>query len=293
MGASPTARCYPRAVQPLDTFRESVLALNGHDLAWLDWGEGVGAGPPVLCLHGAGEISHVWDDFASRLAGRRRVVAPDLRGHGDSDAVDPSAYRLSDFRADVEALLAQLRIERVAVVGQGLGGVLALVLAGAAPARVERLVVVDTAARLPDAHCRALRERSQQPPAPLPDFAAMVAAARGVAPGADEETITWLLPYLFRRSAGGHVWKWDPQALAVADQWSAQPWLARIRCPVLIVRAEESTVLPAGGAEALAAEIDDCRVVTIPRAGHALILEQPAAFAEAVAPFLLEGRKPS
>ena len=270
-----------------------MLAINGHDLAWLDWGEGAGAGLPVLCLHGAGEISHIWDDFASRLAGRRRVVAPDLRGHGDSARADPSAYSLRDFRADVEALLAQLRIERAAIVGHGLGAVLALVQAGATPGRVERVVVVDSAARLPDVQSRALREASERAPLPLRDFAAMFAAARSVAPGADEETITWLLPYLFRRSADGHVWKWDPQALAGADQWSAQQWLARIRCPVLVVRAEESTVLAADVAEALAAEIDDCRVVTIPDATHSLILERPDALAAAVLPFLLGASKPA
>ena len=278
-------------MRPLDTFRESVLAINGHDLAWLDWGEEVGAGPPVLCLHGAGEMSHIWDDFASRLAGQRRVVAPDLRGHGDSDAIVPPAYGLRDFRADVEALLAQLRIERVAIVGHGVGAVLALILAGATPARVERVVVVDTGARLPEAHCRALREASDQAPVILSDFGAMLAAARSIAPGADAETITWLLPYLFRRSAGGHVWKWDPPALAGADQWSAEQWLARIRCPVLVVRAAESAILTAERAESLRAQIDDCRVVTIPEATHSLILEHPEALAAEVVPFLLGARK--
>ena len=75
---------------PIDAFRESVTTIGGRTLAWLEWGA-ERPEPPVVCLHGAMGGSHVWDQMAARLAGDRRVIVPDLRGHGDSDWALPPA----------------------------------------------------------------------------------------------------------------------------------------------------------------------------------------------------------
>lgn len=101
-------------------------------------------GPPVLLLHGFPDSRRLWRHQVAALAGAgHRVVAPDLRGYGDSDRPsDVSAYRLRHLVADVTGLLDALGLDRVAVVGHDWGAVLAWAYVAAEPDRVDRLVAV-------------------------------------------------------------------------------------------------------------------------------------------------------
>jgi pimeloyl-ACP methyl ester carboxylesterase len=128
------------------------VAGDGVTLAVLDEGEG----RPVLLLHGFPDSSHLWRHQVPALVeSGMRVIAPDLRGFGESDkpeAVDE--YAVSRSVADVLALLDNLGIERTHVVGHDWGAGVAWVLAAFAPARVERLVAMSVG------HPNALRPRS-------------------------------------------------------------------------------------------------------------------------------------
>ncbi|QZY30070.1 alpha/beta fold hydrolase [Nocardioides coralli] len=97
----------------------------------------LGAGPPVLLLHSGVTDRRMWADVAPALADDYRVVAPDLRGFGDSPL--PGEH-FTDV-ADLVVLLDNLAIDRVAVVGSSLGGRVALELATAHPERVSALVL--------------------------------------------------------------------------------------------------------------------------------------------------------
>ncbi len=125
---------------------------DGVTLAVLDEGEG----RPVVLLHGFPDSSHVWRHQVPALVGAgMRVIAPDLRGFGESDkpeAVEEYAIRRSI--ADVVAVLDALGIERAHVVGHDWGAGLAWALAAFVPARVERLVAMSVG------HPNTLRDRS-------------------------------------------------------------------------------------------------------------------------------------
>lgn len=116
------------------------VAGHGVNLAVLDQG----AGPPVLLLHGFPDSSYVWRHQVPALIGAGlRVIAPDLRGFGESDRPDGvDNYRMRHIVADIVALLDRLGIERVSVVGHDFGAAAAWVFAASFPARVERLVVM-------------------------------------------------------------------------------------------------------------------------------------------------------
>ena len=163
---------------PIDAFRESVTTIQGRTLSWLDWGAEHQSDPPVVCLHGAMGSGHVWDQFASALATERRVIAPDLRGHGDSAWVTPPSYALRDYRADVEVLLEALEIKRFAVVGHSMGGLVGLILAGTRPQDVRKLVIVDIEAKPPASQIDHLRAVGEQGHRVLPDFESTTEAAR-------------------------------------------------------------------------------------------------------------------
>ncbi|MET3807307.1 pimeloyl-ACP methyl ester carboxylesterase [Nakamurella sp. UYEF19] len=103
-----------------------------------------GQGRPVLLLHGFPDSWHLWESQIQALAqSGHRVVAPDLRGHGESDRPeDVAAYRMPRLIADILAVLADLGIEKTAVVGHDWGAALAWSFTFRHPERVERLTVL-------------------------------------------------------------------------------------------------------------------------------------------------------
>jgi pyruvate dehydrogenase E2 component (dihydrolipoamide acetyltransferase) len=100
--------------------------------------------PPVLCLHGWGCSAYLWRKNLPALAAAGfRAIAPDLRGHGQSSVpLTPGAYTLDAFVASTVALLDALALDRVALLGQSLGGGVALGVARTAPARLTHLGLV-------------------------------------------------------------------------------------------------------------------------------------------------------
>ena len=113
---------------------------DGVTLAVLDDGEGV----PVLLLHGFPDSSGVWRrQVPALVAAGFRVIAPDLRGYGESDRPEGvDAYAVRHSVADVIAILDELEIERAHVVGHDWGAGVAWALAAFVPTRVDRLVVL-------------------------------------------------------------------------------------------------------------------------------------------------------
>lgn len=103
----------------------------------------MGEGPPLVLLHGLFGAARNWGGLQKRLAARHRVLAPDLRNHGESPRAEGmSAAALAE---DVAATLRARGVERAAVIGHSLGGKVAMALALGHPRFVARLVVADIA----------------------------------------------------------------------------------------------------------------------------------------------------
>jgi 3-oxoadipate enol-lactonase len=148
---------------------DCVIEATGTRLAYRVWGS-PGA-PPLVLLHGLGEGAANWDGVAPAFAQRRRVYAPDLRGHGRSDR--PGDYSAELMAADVLGFLDALALGRVDLIGHSMGGLVGYLLAGDHPERVRRLILEDVAALRP-------RERGapDRPEGELPFDWAMVVAIR-------------------------------------------------------------------------------------------------------------------
>jgi pimeloyl-ACP methyl ester carboxylesterase len=106
-----------------------------------------GDGPPILLIHGFGAAMDWWDGIARALAADHRVVRVDLIGHGGTEA-PPSGYAIERQAKLAAAVLDKLGVERVTVIGHSMGGGVATALAEANPGRVERLVLIDTPAKV-------------------------------------------------------------------------------------------------------------------------------------------------
>lgn len=110
-------------------------------LHYLDWGnEGA---PHMLLVHGVHDHCHTWDWFAERFADDYHIIAPDLRGHGDSEWVRGSSYHHVDYVYDIAQLVSQRGLDPVVVVGHSMGGTLAALYAGVYPKHVSRLVLLE------------------------------------------------------------------------------------------------------------------------------------------------------
>lgn len=111
--------------------------IHGHDVAYRMAGDG----PAVLLIHGMAGSSNTWRGVMDRLSQTHTVIAPDLLGHGESDKPFGD-YSLGAFAGGLRDLLGVLGIERVTVVGQSLGGGVAMQFTYQHPEMVERLVLV-------------------------------------------------------------------------------------------------------------------------------------------------------
>lgn len=110
-------------------------------LHYVDWGnEGA---PPLLLVHGGCDHSRNWDWVAQRLRDRYHIIAPDLRGHGDSQWMLGGSYGISEFVYDIAQLLHQTNNTPAKIIAHSLGGHIALRYAGLYPETVEKLVVIE------------------------------------------------------------------------------------------------------------------------------------------------------
>ena len=133
------------AEPPIEAQSRTVPGDGGLPIHVLEWSR---AGVPFVMLHGFGNEAHIWDDFVPVVAPYYRTVALDLRGHGDSGHDPEQRYDYEFHVRDLEAVTAELGIERFVLMGHSLGGRVATLFAGAHPERIAGLVLVDSGPEL-------------------------------------------------------------------------------------------------------------------------------------------------
>ncbi len=234
-----------------------------------------GARAPVVMVHGAGASSVVWMDLVKRLAPARRVIAPDLPGHGQSDAWHETSIDL--YRDAVGTMCAKLGVTKVVLVGHSMGAAVALACAAAWPERVTGLCLVGASERFPTdpAIVNVLDndfEHAAQRLAPLQ-----------FSPATDGDLIArWTAVTI---AASQQTTLADYRAL---DAWQAPPALAKLGMPVLLVTGSDDLLTPPRRAHELAARLANARVVIQQHTGHMCFLERPDEFNNLLDNFLRE-----
>lgn len=110
-------------------------------LHFLDWGNG--DAEPLLLVHGNRDHCHNWDWVARALRDDYHIVAPDFRGHGDSEWVRGSAYNHAEYVYDLAQLIHQQQLAPVTVIAHSLGGSVALRYAGIYPENIKKMIVIE------------------------------------------------------------------------------------------------------------------------------------------------------
>lgn len=251
-----------------------------------------GQGRPLLLLHGFTGTAGTWALQVDRWATSHRVIAPDLLGHGRSDAPpDPSRYALERQASEIADLLGLLDAKPADVVGYSMGARLALVLALHGPALVQRLVLESPSAGIADASARARRRAADGGLAAdieRDGVEAFVARWERLPMFATHATLPAEVRDRQRRERTSH----DPRGLAAslrgAGQGAMTPLherLATIGVPVLIL-AGELDEMGRARARDVTRSMPAARLQVITGAGHTPHLERPDDFIDAVDDFL-------
>lgn len=243
-----------------------------------------GAGPAVLALHGFTGSARTWDPLADALRGQRRVIAPDLLGHGRSDApADPSRYALEAQADDLAGLLTTLAAAPADVIGYSMGARLALVLALRHPSSVRGLILESPSTGIADPDERAQRRAADE-----------ILAARLERDGMTAFVEVWeaqplfasqsFLPDETRARLRTERLAHDPRGLAASLRGAGQGAMAplddhlgAVGCPALVI-AGALDVVGLERARSVAAGLRDSRLEVVSESGHAPHLEHPDAF---------------
>jgi pimeloyl-ACP methyl ester carboxylesterase len=280
------------APDPTDCFYES----HGLRLHVTDWGNE--AAPPLILLHGGRDHSRSWDLIARALQPHFHVIAPDLRGHGDSEWAKGSSYTLSDHIYDLTHLVGPN--SDTVLVGHSFGGMISLAYAGTFPERVSRLAILD-GAFLPSASSAPIDAQMAEWIAQLDSVSkSKVRRFRDVTEAAERmsahnkrltsEQAQHLAHHAVRPNADGTFsWKYDPyQRVRAPYRLSRDDYIAlwsRITCPVLLLSASESFIPDSGKAGRLK-HFKQVEHQIIAGAGHWLHHDEPEEVLAALRSFL-------
>jgi len=270
--------------------RDRTLVLGGQRFHYTEWG--AATAPAVLLLHGVTGHARTWDEEAAELGGRFRVLALDQRGHGDSDPAPDADYTVATLSADVAAFADALGLARLSIVGLSMGGRVAIAFAGRAPARVERLVIVDIGPEISEAGMLRVGTLMARSPELFPSLEHALAFHRLTNPLYTEAMLRHRVQHGTRPVEGGLTWKYDRglreavRAGTWKDPIDLWPLWRAITCPILLIRGADSDVLSVDIAKRMLEENANARFEEVPGAGHTVPGDQPAAFQALLREFL-------
>lgn len=252
----------PPTPPPVAGETTAMAAVNGIKLFYAT----IGAGPPVVLVHGGLANSDYWGKQVAALATHHRVIVMDSRGHGRSTR-DARPYGYDLMADDVVGLLDTLKIQKADIVGWSDGGIIGIDLALRHPDRVRRVFAF--AANTVTSGVKDGVEKN-------PTFAAYIARA-------GEE--------YGRLSATPK--EYDAFVDQISHMWASQPaWtdaqLATIKTPVLVVDGDHDEAIKREHTEYIAKAIPGAGLLILPNASHFAFIQDPGMFNAAILAFLNE-----
>ena len=267
---------------------EGFYSADGLRLRYLEWGER--RSDAIVLVHGFSSTADAWVRVGEVLGAEYHVVAPDLRGHGESEWDPRERYSDDQLAADVHALVQQLGLPPFTLIGHSMGGAVAFTYAATYPEEVKRLVIEDSA---PLPAGRALTELRTT----FPSRAEVEQTVRTANPTMPEAAVQGRVDVYYRARPDG-TWGFRADVAGVRHGRGAhdadKSWanVRKVKAPTLVIRAgAEPALVSLETAERLSRENDRIHVVTVPGAGHNIhfahfddfmihlrgVLSQPAA----------------
>jgi pimeloyl-ACP methyl ester carboxylesterase len=289
--------------------RSHFIDNRGLKIHYLESGEP--DGKPLLLIHGWRDHARSWNYFVNAVQEKSAkplwIVAPDCRGHGDSDWVSTGGYyHFPDYVHDLDCVIHSLDVNSVNLVGHSMGGTVSFLYAGTFPQRVKKLALVEGIGPLgmtfSDAplrmekfltDMRGIREGTTVEFASFeyPSLAEAAKRFHKANPRLDAERAFQLTRWGMRRIDNGKwIWKFDPLHRSTSPQpfyvEQAIEFYRRIQCPVLVIQGKESRQTVRPDMQRRLDAIKDYRRIDIDRAGHMVHQDNPEALAKEITDFL-------
>jgi pimeloyl-ACP methyl ester carboxylesterase len=250
--------------------------------------------PTILFLHGSGQTRHSWDGAVKAAAKRGyRAVSLDLRGHGDSDWSPDGHYTLDHFVADTRQAINSIG-GRPVLVGASLGGIIGLMIGGAAPSILRALVLVDITPRVEVNGAKEVMAFMDSAPH---GFASLQEAADAVSaylPHRQRPKNTDGLKRNLRLRDGRYYWHWDPAFMQMGR--TAAPKMGepsvletaarKLAIPTLLIRGGRSRIVSEQGVREFREMVPHAQFVDISGAHHMVAGDANDAFNDAVLEFV-------
>lgn len=267
-----------------------MLQVNRTRLRAWDWGPEDAA--PIVCAHGAYDHGRMFDEIAAALADDgHRVVALDLRGHGDSGPLS-TGHTFEASVLDIAAVVASFG-EPAGLLGHSMGAGMLFAVAATWPELARWVVSFDglgpPASGFGDFSLEAtasqafadIAKRRARGRRVFPDLASLAAQRGDVNTRMPARWLEHLARHGSRPEGDGLVWKWDPLFTTFLPDGFTWEWVtadfSAVACPVLVVRggADDMWTFPEDEVAGRVAHLRDLELHTVPDAGHYLHLEQP------------------
>ena len=276
-------------------------------LHYLDWGNP--SAPTLILVHGSFDHARSWDWTARALAQDYHVIAPDLRGHGDSGWSTDGAYMIANFVYDLAQLVDIHGRSPVMIVGHSLGGSVSLRYAGLYPEKVHRIVAIEGLGLapallkdkkekpLPDEWREWIDKRRMRAAKPPRRYLTIEAAVRRMRERNEHLSVEQALHLtthgMNRNEDGSYSWKFDPYLNVMAPQAASDMDLLafweQIRCPALLCLGKDSWASNPVK-DGRIKHFRDARLVEFAHAGHWLHHDQFDRFVSELRAFL-EGER--
>ncbi|MEE8443452.1 MAG: alpha/beta hydrolase [Dehalococcoidia bacterium] len=262
------------------TFHSSTL-----DLHYLEWG--AEDATPLILLHHVSSNAHTWDQFASRMSQNYRVLALDMRGHGDSQWAGEGNYTTEHYASDVAALVEHLNLENVIVLGGSTGGRVALVYAAQEPQRVAALIMEDVGAVRPQSISQGFADRVAGGDAEFDTVEEWAKHLQGQNQRTPPEYFLQNALHGTKRLPNGKLGLKRDVAIQLdfvpLELWN---YVEKVRAPFLLMIGTESTIVGQDQQERFRQIVPSIEMVTVQGAGHIIVHDKPEEFEGIVRSFL-------
>jgi pimeloyl-ACP methyl ester carboxylesterase len=255
------------------------VILNGITVTYTDEGEGA----PLVFLHGFPLCRETWRHQVDEFQSTHRVIAPDLRGLGQTEA-QPGISTMDRFADDARDLLRHLETGPVVLAGHSMGGYVALAFARRHSEMLRGLVLVGTKAGA-DTPEGAAGRRATAEKVKLEGIDGVInaMAPKMLAPGnQDERMAAQVRDFMELSKPEGVI----GALLGMAERPDSTPYLGQIQVPTLVVTGADDTIIPPAESDALARGIPGAQLRVIPNAGHLVAFERPNEFNQALREWL-------
>jgi len=271
---------------------DKYIKVNDLKFHYLEWGDQ--KNPTIILVHGIAQTCHSWDFIALGLSEKYRVIALDLRGHGDSDWSLSKDYSVDTYSDDLHKIIEKIDIDNFILIGLSIGGKTSFTYASIHPQKIRALVIVDAAPENMQAGYKNMAKFMKQK-----DELDSI-----------DEFIDRILKYNPRRSRiqargsiihnikqlknGKWTWKYDSYFRTPQNETPNPDKIAKILwnrienviCPTLIVRGAQSDLVSGKITEKMSVNMKKATLVTVENAGHLVPGDNPSGFQIAITNFI-------